>query len=69
MMNELMYSQSGRQRQQEIMHEAELERMAADVRRARKERPDHHWTSDVGWKLRRLGCRLLQILSPRKNTP
>lgn len=67
-MNEPMYLQSGKQRQQEMMREAERERLAAEAKRARKKRADRRGTSNPGWALRRLGGRLLKTLRPWKNT-
>lgn len=66
-MYDLMYLHFGRQRHREMMREAGRERLAAEARKARRQRADRHRTSELGWELRRLGSRLLKGLKPRKN--
>ena len=45
-MHDLMYVQFGRQRREELMREAEMDRLAREARGDREKRPDHRRPSE-----------------------
>jgi len=62
-----MYLQFGKQRHEEMMREAEWERLAREARRDREKRAGLTPASDPGGELRRLAAHFRESLRVRKN--